>query len=168
MTSTSTVLPENHVEYGAHARFGWFWRGVQLEGGLLAYTASLSGTPPPPREVFILPDAAARFGRRDAFVAIGFGAFTGAAILLPGTYLQGELAFADRWATTLTFAGHNFPFAARDVAAYQHMRFDVALRYRVGPAIRGGVGFGLTTTDPDRPTKLGGEIRFTVEWTRRE
>ena len=169
LVETNTVLPNNHVEYGAFGRFGWFWRAVQLEGGLLVYTASLSGTPPPPREVFILPDAVARFGRRETFIAIGFGSFAGVSILTPATYVQGELAFADRWATTLTFAGHNSPFAARDVAAHQHLRMDLAMRYRVVPAIRVGLGIGLTTTDPDAPrTKLGGELRFMVEWLRPE
>jgi hypothetical protein len=169
-TETGTTLPDNHLEYGAFGRFGWFWRGVQLEGGLLVYTASLAGTPPPPREVTILPDAVARFGRRETFVAIGFGTFTGASVLTPATYLQGELAFAERWSTTFTLAGHNAPFAARDVAAHSHLRFDVAVRHRIVPAIRAGIGLGLTSTDPYAPssTRLGGELRFMIEWLRPE
>lgn len=169
LTEYSIVLPDNHVEYGAHARGGWFWRAVQLEGGLLVYTASLSGTPPPPREVTILPDAVARVGTRTSFVALGFGSFTGATTLTPMTYLQGELAFAERWATTLTFAGHNFPFAAREVAAHQNLRFDVAARYRLAPAYRVGLGLALSSTDPSAPrTRLGGELRITFEWLRPE
>lgn len=168
-TESSTTLPDNHVEWGALARFGWLWRSVQLEGGLLVYTASLSGTPPPPREVTILPDVVARLGTRSAFVALGFGTFTGASILTPMTYLQGELAFADRWASTLTLAGHNHPLAARDVDAYQHLRFDVAMRYRMSRALRAGIGFALTTNDPDAARRrLGGELRFMLEWTRIE
>ena len=164
-TEFTSLLPENHVEWGANARGGWSWRAFQFEGGLLVYTASVANRS---REINVLPDAVVRVGSRSAFAALGFGSFTGASLLSPSLYLQGELAFADRWATTFTFAGHNQPFAAQDVSPYQHLRWDLALRYRVVPAVRAGLGLALTTTDPDRPTKLGGDVRFIVEWTRRE
>lgn len=135
----------------------------------MVFTASLSGSPPPPRELTILPDAVARVGTRTTFFAVGFGSFTGATILSPATYVQGELGFAERWATTLTIAAHNGPFGARDIDAYQYLRFDVATRYRVNRAIRAGVGLGVTTNDSySSRTRLGGELRFVFEWMRSE
>lgn len=169
LTERATTLPENHVEWGAHARGGWFWRSLQLEGGLLAYTTSIAGSPPRPREVMILPDAVARVGSRMSFVALGFGSFTGASVLTPMTYLQGQLLFAERWTTTFTLAAHSQPLASRDVDPYMHIRHDAALRYRVNRAIRVGVGLALTHNDPDAArTRLGGEMRLMFEWCRPE
>jgi hypothetical protein len=117
----------------------------------------------------LLPDGVARFGSRSTYVALGFGSFTGATILAPMTYLQGQLDFADRWTTTLTIGAHAGPIAARDIDPYTHLRHDVALRYRVNRTIRAGIGFALTQNDPDAPrTKLGGELRFMLEWLRPE
>jgi hypothetical protein len=165
-TETGTTLPDNHVEYGAHARAGWFWRAVQLEGGLLAYTASIAGTPPPPREPFLLPDAVARFGRRNTFIAVGFGAFTGSAVVSPATYLQGQLLFADRWTTAVTSSFHG---GWREIDPYSYFRYDVALRYRIASSARIGVGLALTHGDPaGARLRLGGELRITFEWIRPE
>lgn len=165
-TEYRSTLPDNHIEWGAHARGGWFWRAVQLEGGLLLYTQTIADAP---RELMLLPDGVARVGTRTTFVALGFGSFSSVNILSPMTYLQGQVAFADRWTTALTVGAHAGPIAARDIDPYTHLRYDVALRYRVNPAVRAGVGLALTQNDPDAPrTKLGGELRFMLEWLRPE
>jgi hypothetical protein len=167
LTEYSTTLPENHVEWGAHARAGWFWRVVQLEGGLLAYTTTIAGSPPQPRDVKLLPDAVARIGTRTSFGAIGFGTFTSAAVMTPMTYLQGQFVFARRWTATFTLAAHAPPIASYEVDPYMHVRHDLLLRYRIIRAARVGIGLGLTHEDPDAPrTRLGGEVRFVFEWIR--
>jgi hypothetical protein len=168
-TEYSTTLPENHVEYGAHARGGWFWRAVQLEGGLLAYTTTIAGKPPQPRDVKLLPDFVARIGTRTTFGAIGFGTFAAAAIMTPMTYLQGQVVFARRWTATFTLAAHVQPIASYEVDPYMHVRHDLLLRYRLVRSARLGVGLGLTHQDPDAArTRLGGELRFVFEWVRPE
>lgn len=139
---------------------------MQLEGGLLLYTQTIADAQ---RELMLLPDAVARIGTRATFVALGFGSFSSVNVLAPMTYLQGQLVFADRWTTTLTMGAHAGPIAARDIDPYTHVRHDVALRYRVNGNVRAGIGLGLTHNDPDAPrTKLGGELRFMLEWLRPE
>jgi hypothetical protein len=82
------------------------------------------------------------------------------------TYLQGELGFAERWATTFTFGAHAGLIGSPEVDRYEHLRFDVAMRYRINATIRASIGLALTRNNPDQRARLGGELRLTFEWLR--
>ena len=158
MREYRSLLPENRVEAGAHARVGWAWSVVQLEAGVLVYSATHPTVAPvaPGGTTSVLPDIVGRFGSRATFVAAGYGTYAAPTILAPGPYLQGEVAFAERWSTTLT-AG------LIDVDDYRHFRFDLALRAFVTSHVGVGTGFAMTYAHrlADQ-SAFGGELRAQV------
>lgn len=133
----------DHVEAGAHARIGWMWRLVQIEGGVLAYGTST-----------VRPDVVARFGTRTMFLAVGHGTYAAPTMLAPLIFVQGELGFAERWTTTLT-AG------ASPYDRLRHDRFDFAMHYRLTRNLRIGEGLALAHAR----AVLGGEARLEVAWS---
>lgn len=160
MVESLSELPQNHVEGGAHVRVGWLWKHVQLEGGVLAFSRT---TPTfalgPKSQSTILPDVVARFGTRTIFLALGHGTYAAPTLLAPMFFVQGEVGFADRWATTFT-AGTD-PFSG-----LRHDRFDFAMRYQLTRNL--GLGEGLVLSyarTSDGHPRLGGEARVEVAWS---
>lgn len=155
----TSTLPDNHVEVGGHARIGWSWRYVALEGGALAYRHTLASNyrTEPPAGVSVVPDLVLRVGERNAYLALGYGSFAATTLIAPGAYVQGAVGFAERWRTVLTGAYD-------DVVGYFTWRVDVALAYRVTERIRVGAGFALTWVGPKTDRSVGGDMRLQVAW----
>lgn len=149
----------DHVEGGAHVRVGWLWRYVQLEGGVLAFSRTITTgnvtqvTQVTQKESTFLPEVVARLGPRTLFLAVGHGTYVAPTLLAPLLYVQAEIGFAERWATTLT-AGTVL------LSELRHERFDLGMRYQLTRNLRTGEGLALASA-----RRLGGEARIEVAWS---